>query len=252
MNEADPCQVAVFITGLQMSDRIKVGDVYLELPKGAFSRPIPVAEKSDSPATLDPVAFTPHTPDLVEQYRVRPIVTGQPENATPVPEPELSQMAEWLAFTGAKSKIPQQWLNFVEGKQKHCGFNYWACFFGFKWFLFNKLYGVALLLIAIDFTFINVLFEFATYFKNSPEYPGSGVAIAFFILLIGIGAPRAFFASKANIWLLKKAALEIKEIRAMKVDNQRKLSMIASAGAPSFVALLLVMGMLGLMQRSIS
>lgn len=219
-----------------MSDRIKVGDVYFELPKGVLPPPIRVvAEKPEEPAMLDPVAFMSTEPDLVTRYIARPVAAESVERVEPLPEAELDRMAEWQAFAGVKSPHPQQWLKYAEGKQKLCGFNSWAFFIGLQWFVLNKMYGLGIVAAFFEIAVGVFAIDSAAALQRASEFP-----LAFIVLVAGLSGPRIVMAYVANIALYRRAVREIKKIRVFKLDNQRKLAMLASAGSPSFLSLALL------------
>lgn len=54
------------MTGLHMNERIKVGNVYLELPKGLPGGPKKiVAEKSETPETIEVPAYASNENDPI-------------------------------------------------------------------------------------------------------------------------------------------------------------------------------------------
>lgn len=210
-----------------MQNRIKVGDVVFELPQGALPSPVcVVAEKTDMPEALDPVAFMRSEPDLVAQYIARPAsIVEKPT------EPELDQLTMWQAFAGAKSSYPQEWLKYEDGKQKHCGFNMRAFYFGLQWYLFHRIYvqGIVIALLEVSLAIIAAI---------GTKDATSGMSAT--IIAVAILVPRLISGLWANVALLGKAKREIKRIQAFSIDNQRKLAMIASAGAGGVVPLLLL------------
>jgi hypothetical protein len=224
-----------------MSDRIKVGDVYFELPKGALGRPMKVvAEKTELPQALDPVAFAPSTPDLLTQYITHSATVEKHESVWPASEPELDQMTALQTFVGVKSTLPKKWLEYADGKRKHGGFNIWAFVFGFYWFVYNKMYGKAA--ISAIFELFMLLLALGTVGEiiQSPGYQPSGAPLELLAVLFGFVLPRLVIAYWANIALYRKATREIGKIRSFKVDKQRTLSMIASAGAGSLGSVILL------------
>lgn len=224
-----------------MNNRIKIGDVYFDLPEGALNRPTRmIAEKTDTPEMLQPVAFAPSEPDLISQYITRPATIARAQNIGKLPEVELDKMTEWRAFTGTKSTHPQQWSNYLEGKQRHCGFNTWAFLFGLQWFVFNKMYGKALVSAILEVAIAAMAFEGATFFKTSADFPQLGLPLAALTLLIGLSVPRLIIGYWANIALLRKATHEIKKVYAFNLDNERKLALISNAGSGSFSSLILL------------
>jgi hypothetical protein len=224
-----------------MSNRIKVGDVYFDLPEGALGRPTRVvAEKTDTPDMIEPVAFMSSEPDLITQYIARATTTESLEGTEKSPKVELDRTTEWQAFAGAKSTHPQQWLRYVEGKQRHCGFNTWAFLFGLQWFIFNKMYGKALIAAVFEVFFALVAFESAANFQKSPDFPRLGLPLGLMVLVIGLSMPRLIIGYWANIALLRRAKREIEKVRAYNLDNQRKLAMIASSGSGSFASVVVL------------
>lgn len=221
-----------------MNNRIRVGDVYFNLPAGALSRPTRVvAEKTETPDMLEPVAFAPSEPDLIAQYITQSVTIERLENKGKSPEVELDRMMAWQAFTGPKSTQPQQWLNYVEGKQRHCGFNTWAFLFGLQWFVFNKMYIKAIIAAAFEVFIALVVFKGIVNFKNSPVFSRFDLPLELIIPLILVIVTRFIIAYWANIALFRKAALEIEKVRAFNIDNKRKLAMIASSGSGSFASM---------------
>lgn len=224
-----------------MSNRIKVGNVFLELPESASDRPTQVvAEKADTPEMIEPVAFTPSEPDLVAQYMARPAEQAPFEGKQRVQEAELDQMTEWQAFAGMKSAHPQQWLAYTEGKQKHCGFNAWALLFGAHWFLFYKMYGIALVTVVVELFLVLAAFAGLTEVDQTNDLSAYAFPLKFIIFVAGFSVPRLIVAYLANIALLRKAEREIAKIRTFSIDNKRKLAMIASAGSGSLPSIIML------------
>jgi hypothetical protein len=224
-----------------MSNRIKVNDVYFELPEGALGRPVRiVAEKTDVPDMLDPVAFAPSKPDLVAKYLERPAAEAANKNTQKLPEAKLDQVTEWQSFTGQKSTHPQQWLKYVEGKQRHCGFNIWAALFGLQWFVFNKMYGQAVVVAFFEIFTVVMVTAGVGNFQRSLDAPSAGMALGLIILGVGVILPRVIVGYWANMALFRKASAEIEKIRSFEVNNERKLAMISAAGSGSVGSLLVI------------
>ena len=224
-----------------MNNRIKVGDVYLELSAGSAKRPIPVAaEKPEMPEMLDPVAFTAAEPDSVDQYIARAPAGVTPSGAADSAGTELDRLSAWRAFTGARSTQPQQWLDYADGRAKHCGFNMTAWLFGFQWFIFHKMYVSALIaaVAEVSITFMTI--------ASVLDLQGHGRAfkvptlMAWTILLVGLSIPRLAMGYWANIALYKKASKQIETIQRFKIDRDRKLAMMAAAGSGNVVGLIVL------------
>lgn len=208
-----------------MNERIKVGDVYFELAKDAPARSAQIiAEKTDVPARLDAVAFAPIEPDLVAQYIERKIPVAEE-----APEADEDRYLEWQAFAGSRSAIPQQWRDYAEGKRRHCGFNIWAFVFGLQWFLFNRMYGKAIVVGLVEVSLALVAGILIADFHRP--------VFVFAVLTIFLSLPRAAAACWANLALYRKANREIEHARSLKLDTQRKLAVIAHAGSPGFAAI---------------
>lgn len=237
-----------------MNNRIKVGNVYFELPEGASDRHTQVvAEKVEKPEMIDPVAFTPSEPDLVAQYMSRPADKGLSEATKNAQEEDLDRMTEWQAFAGAKSTLPQEWQAYEDGKQRLCGLNTWAFLFGAQWFLFNKLYGMALVTMVVELFLMLAAYTPLPEIDQSAGFFSYALALKFAILLAAFSVPRLVVAYVANIALLRRARREIAKIRTFSIDNKRKLAMIASAGAgsiPSIIVLYVALAMLKVVSGS--
>jgi hypothetical protein len=212
-----------------MKQRIQIGDNYFDLTAGAPGRPGQIStEKADTPDALDPVAFASTKPDPIAQYIARPA-----EPTEKPPEAELDQLTAWQAFTGPKSVYPQQWQNYTDGRQKHCGFNIWAFLFGLQWFAFRKMYGKALIAGMLEMAIVIALMG------QGRSLPGLWLT-----LVISLSLPRLAIGYWANFALFRKAQREIAKVRSFNTDNSRKLAMIAAAGSGSFVSLMLLYGVL--------
>lgn len=217
-----------------MSKRIKVGDVYLNLADNPSARPVRViAEKGEMSAAIEPVAFSNPAPDLVSLYIAGTAGNDQHKRASAPAEAALDRMTAWQAFAGPKSVHPQLWLRYVEGKARHCGFNKWAFLFGLQWFLFNKMFVQALWVAVVEVG--SAVLGLVACFR-APAFmhdPRAVLLIQWMCLTVGCGLPRLAVAYWANLALFGKAQHEIAKISTFNVDNARKLSMIASAGAGS-------------------
>lgn len=221
-----------------MTKRIKVGDVYLEVAHDPSARPRQViAEKAQTPDSIEPVAFSNAAPDSISQYIAQTTGTEQSARTQRPADIALDRMTAWQAFAGAKSTHPQQWLRYLEGSARHCGFNQWAFLFGAQWFVFNRMYAAALVASVLDLGTGLLGFELYSRAGDALNTSRSAVAMQLLALLVGFGLPRLAVGSWANIALFRRAQREIAKIDGFDVDNSRKLSMIASAGAGSFGAL---------------
>lgn len=74
----------------------------------------------------------------------------------------------------------------------------------------------------------------------------------FIVLSLCILIPRIAIGYWANIALYKRATKEIEKIRALKLDNERHLSFIASAGTVSMTAVILITFCFGIIGRIVT
>ncbi|MES2040034.1 MAG: hypothetical protein V4495_19625 [Pseudomonadota bacterium] len=221
-----------------MSERVKVGDVYLELPKGFPKAPIrTLAEKPEKPETLEVPAFVHIRNDPVQDYldgsnRASPI---EKTNQVSTKAPDL--MAEWIAFCGEKSRLPGYWLQYQKQESKGCGYNVYASLFGLQWFFVNKMYVNGIISLFVEF---GPLFAFlvATSSFNKDHWINDRTGMA--MLLCASLLMRIAIGFWANIAIYKRANAEISRIRAFNLDSEMHLSLIRSAGAPALMPVILL------------
>ena len=222
-----------------MSERIKVGDVYLELPKGLPKTPIITsAEKSETPEALDIPAFAYNRHDAVQMYIEGANKSAQQGNTSRATKDKPDTMAEWSAFCGATSKIAQYWQQYQSRQSKDCGFNIFAALFGINWFFWNKMYVNGIICAIVEvWPLWTLRVAMSSYQETgfSIKDPGTlAIALALFTLSrIGIG----FWA---NFALYRRANREIAKIRSFDLDATTHLSLVRSAGEAAIVPVLIL------------
>lgn len=217
-----------------MSKRIKVGDVYLDLAEDKSSRPICViAEKGEMSSSIEPVAFSNPGPDLISLYIAGAASKDRDKRTNEPADAGLDRMTAWQTFAGARSGCPPLWLRYAEGEARHCGFNKWAFLFGLQWFLFNKMFVHVLVVAVAEVGGAILGISAMLRVAGAMHDPRAVLLIQWLCLAAGFGIPRHAVAYWANVSLFRKAQKEIAKINTFDVDNARKLSMIASAGAGS-------------------
>jgi hypothetical protein len=211
-----------------MAEKIKVGNVYLELPKDTLAVIKPtIAEKSDVPDALDvPVFLTPRN-DAVQEYIARSSAPAIIEKTNLIPEKPVDQMSEWVAFCGPKSSIPRHWLAYQENKSQHCGFNVFAFLFGVQWFVANQMYINGVLSICVEVG-PAILFAAALSPFRTPGHSMDGLVMA--IIAMILLASRIAIGYWANVALYKRATKEIEKVHALNLKPDMRLIVIRSAG----------------------
>jgi len=221
-----------------MSERIKVGDVYLELPKGFPKAPIrTLAEKPEKPESLEVPAFVHIRNDPVQDYLDGSKLASPTEKTIQAEAKAPDIKAEWIAFCGEKSRLPEYWFQYQKQESKDCGYNVYASLFGLQWFFVNKMYVNGIISLFFEFGPLFVFLVAASSFNSDHWINGKeGMAMllcASLLMRIAIG----FWA---NIALYKRANSEISRIRAFNLDSERHLSLIRSAGAPALMPVILL------------
>ena len=212
-----------------MTDRIKVGDVYLELPGGSLKPSVPVrAEKPEEPDSLEkPVFFTPRD-DAVDEYIAKVRAPKVEATMDRTAEKRPDQMDEWVAFCAGNVKMAQRWQCYQDKSAATCGFNGFAALFGIQWFFFHRMYAKGIVAIICELAPAMLLAIAAPTSSN----PSLGKLVAGLTLML-IVAGMIGVGFWANIALYQRATQEIEKIRVLDLKPEMHLSAIRGAGATS-------------------
>ncbi len=220
-----------------MTDRIKVGNVYLELPKGAVQASVPTtAEKSDVPDALEtPVFLTPRR-DPLQDYLAKAVTPSVQAAAESAPEKQPGQMDEWLAFCG-EPRVPRQWQRYQEKVAGNCGFNWFAFLLGVQWFFFHRMYLNGLVSLVCEVAPVAGFAALASSAASHGHSMGSLASGAEIAIVLGVRVGIGYWANFARY---RRAEREIEKVRALNLKPGMHLDMVRAAGAVSLGAVIVL------------
>lgn len=144
-------------------------------------------------------------------------------------------ITELKTFAG-HGNYAQIWKAYHEGQSRSTGFNFWAAFFGIKWFFYRKMYLLGVLSLACDTfailiagTLLTLIVPVDTLFhKRLVGY----IILGVFIL------SRCLQGWCANTLYYREAIKKISSLSDANVTNEVYLSVIAAFGGTSILSVL--------------